>query len=80
MYEAKLYRSVNATRRALLRAVLRVSGRGFVLLRPVLWVSGRGFVLIMRAAKPLTEMMSVEQYLAVDEAWDYVPGEDSSPF
>jgi hypothetical protein len=66
LYEANLYRSVNATRRALLC--------------PVVWVSGRGFVLIMRAAKPLTEMMSMDEYLAVDEAWDYVPGEDSSPF
>jgi len=44
LYEAKLYRSVNATRRALLC--------------PVIWVSGRGFEQIMRAAEPLTEAKS----------------------
>ena len=34
----------------------------------------------MRAAKPLTKMMSMDEYMAVDEAWDYMAGEDSSPF
>jgi hypothetical protein len=66
MYEAKLYRSANATRRALLC--------------PVLWVSPTGAMQIMRAAKPLTEMMSLEEYMHVIDAWDYMPGEDSCPF
>ena len=66
LYEAKLYRNMNATRRALLC--------------PVLWVSRRGFVQIMRAAKPLTDMMSLDEYMHVTEAWDYMPGEDSCPF
>jgi hypothetical protein len=65
LYEAKLYRTVNATRRALLC--------------PVLWVSGRGFVQIMRAAEPVTDMPSLEKYRHVAEAWDYMPGEDSCP-
>ena len=43
LYEAKLYRSVKATRRALLC--------------PVLWVSRNGAVQIMRAAKPMADMM-----------------------
>jgi hypothetical protein len=47
LYEAKLYRRVNPARRALLC--------------PVLWVSRHGAVQIMRAAEPLTEMMSVEE-------------------
>jgi hypothetical protein len=66
LYEAKLYRSVNATRRALLC--------------PVLWVSRSGFVQVMRAAKPLTDMMSLDEYMHVTEAWDYMPGEDGCPF
>jgi hypothetical protein len=66
LYEAKLYRNVNATRRALLC--------------PVLWVSQTGFVQIMRAAKPLTDMMSLDEYMHVTQAWDYMPGEDSCPF
>ena len=66
LYEAKLYRNVNATRRALLC--------------PVLWVSRHGAVQIMRAAKPLTYMMSLDEYMHVSEAWDYMPGEDSCPF
>jgi hypothetical protein len=45
LYEEKLYRSVNATRRALLC--------------PVLWVSWNGAVQIMRAAKPMADMMSL---------------------
>lgn len=66
LYEAKLYRSANATRRALLC--------------PVLWVSRNGFLQIMRAAKPLAEMMSYEEYVDVVDVWDYIPGEDSCPF
>jgi hypothetical protein len=46
--EAKLYRTANATRRGLPC--------------PVLWVSGNGFVQVMRAAKPLTDMMSLDEY------------------
>jgi hypothetical protein len=49
LYEADLYRSVNATRRALLC--------------PVLWVSRNGAVQIMRAAKPLNDMMSLAEYM-----------------
>ena len=60
LYEAKLYRNVNATRRALLC--------------PVLWVSRNGAVQIMRAAVPLAEMMSMEEYMEVDDIWDYMPG------
>ena len=55
LYEAKLYRSVNATRRALLC--------------PVIWVSRNGFLQIMRAAKPRADMMSLEDYTHVAEAW-----------
>ena len=66
LYEAQIYRTVNATRRALLC--------------PVLWVSGRGFVQVMRAAKPFADMMSPDEYVHVTEAWDYMPGEDSCPF
>ena len=66
LYEAKLFRTVNATRRALLC--------------PVLWVSGRGFLQIMRAAEPLTDMMSLDEFEDVVDVWDYMPGEDSCPF
>src|ERR1700722_7695496 len=66
LYEAKLYRSVNATRRALLC--------------PVLWVSRNGAVQIMKAAYPLTDMMSLDEYMNVAEVWDKMPGEDSCPF
>jgi hypothetical protein len=66
LYEADLYRSVNATRRALLC--------------PVLWVSRNGAVQIVRAAKPLNDMMSLAEYMEAVEAWDYMPGEDSCPF
>lgn len=66
LYEAKLYRSAKAPRRALLC--------------PVVWVSRNGFVQIMRAAKPLTERMSFDEYTDVVDAWDYIPGEDSCPF
>jgi hypothetical protein len=66
LYEADLYRGANAVRRALLC--------------PVLWVSRRGAVQIMRASEPLTEMMSMDEYLEMAEAWDQMPGEDSCPF
>jgi hypothetical protein len=66
LYEATLYRNVNATRRALLC--------------PVLWVSRNGAVQIMWAAVPLTEMMTFDEYGEVVDAWDYMPGEDSCPF
>jgi hypothetical protein len=48
---------VNATRRALLC--------------PVLWVSRSGFVQVIRVAKQLTDMMSLDEYMHVTEAWDY---------
>jgi len=66
LYEAQLYCTSNAARRALLC--------------PVLWVSRGGSVQIMRAAEPFTDMMSEEEYWEVIEAWDYGPGEDSCPF
>jgi hypothetical protein len=66
LYEAKLYRSANARRRTLLC--------------PVLWVSRSGFVQIARAAKPLSDMMSFDEYMKVAEVWDKMPGEDSCPF
>ena len=66
LYEATLFRNVNPARRALLC--------------PVLWVSRKGAVQIMRAAKPLAEMMSFEEYSDVVDAWDYLPGEDGCPF
>ena len=66
LYEAKLYRTANATRRTLLC--------------PVLWVSRNGFVQIMRAAQPLTDMMSLEEYMDVAELWNKLKGEDSCPF
>lgn len=66
LYEAKLYRNANATRRALLC--------------PVLWVSRNGLVQIMKAASPLTEMMSLDEYMEAVDVWDYMPGEDSCPF
>jgi hypothetical protein len=66
IYEAKLYHRVNSARRGLLC--------------PVLWVSRNGAVQIMRAAEPLSDMMSLDEYRKVVEAWDYRPGEDSCPF
>lgn len=66
LYEANLYRSSNESRR--------------VLLCPALWVSSKGLLLVMRAAQPLTEMMSEEEYIEAFLAWDYMPGEDSCPF
>lgn len=64
LYEAKLYRSVNATRRALLC--------------PVLWVSRHGAVQIMRAAKPLADMMSlsaINDYIALRRSMPAVSDE-----
>ena len=66
LYEAKLYRTANATRRTLLC--------------PVLWVSRNGFVQIVRAAQPLTDMMSLDEYMDVAELWNKLQGEDSCPF
>lgn len=66
LYEAKLYRNSNESRRALLC--------------PALWVSPRGALLIMRAAQPLSEMMSDEEYIGAFIAWEYAPGDDSCPF
>lgn len=66
LYEAKLYRDANATRRALLC--------------PVLWVSRNGLVQIMKAASPLTQMMSPDKYMEAVDVWDFTPGEDSCPF
>jgi hypothetical protein len=34
----------------------------------------------MRAAKPLADMMSLDEYMDVAEVWDKMPGEDSCPF
>jgi hypothetical protein len=66
LYEANLYRNVSPARR--------------VLLCPVLWVSPKGAMQIMRAAEPLTDMMSFDEYGEVVDAWDCMPGEDSCPF
>lgn len=66
LYEAMLYRSVDEIRRALLC--------------PVVWASPKGTLLIMRAAEPLIEMMTEEEYWEAIETWDYAPGEDSCPF
>jgi hypothetical protein len=65
-YEAQLYRNTTPHRRALLC--------------PVLWASPRGFLLVMRAAVPLSDMMSPEEYHDAVKRWDYMPGEDGCPF
>jgi hypothetical protein len=65
-YEADLYRNTTPTRRAMLC--------------PVLWVSWGGFVLVMRAAVPLAEVMSLDDYLQAAEEWGAMQGEDSCPF
>jgi hypothetical protein len=67
-YEANLYRTTTTTTRR--RAMLC----------PVLWVSPGGFLLITRSAVPLSEMMSLEEYLNAAEEWDAMPGEDGCPF
>jgi hypothetical protein len=58
LYEAKLFRAMSPARRALLC--------------PVIWVSRNGAVQIMRAATPLTDMMTVEEYEGVIDLWDYI--------
>jgi len=65
LYEAKLYRTSDATRRTLLC--------------PALWVSPRGCLLVMRAAQPLTELTD-DDYEHAWQTWDYMPGEDGCPF
>jgi hypothetical protein len=66
-FEARLYRRVNASRRAMLC--------------PVLWCTPRGTVLAMRAAQPLTEaekimLMATRGF----PKWDYVPSDETAPF
>ena len=34
----------------------------------------------MRAAVPLAEMMSCDEYSELIDAWDYMPGENGCPF
>jgi hypothetical protein len=65
-YEASLYRSTTPCRRAMLC--------------PVIWCSPRAFLLVMRAAVPLSEKMSIEDYLAAGRQWNPLPGEDGCPF
>ena len=66
LYEADLYRRTTDERRAMLC--------------PVVWVSRRGRLLVMRAARPLSEMMTQDEYQEAFETWDYMPGEDDCPF
>lgn len=60
-YEADLYRSSSEQRRKLLC--------------PVIWVSDDGELLIMAAATPLTEALTLDQYLALGRWWDNCPFE-----
>jgi hypothetical protein len=63
LFEARLYKSVNDQRRAMLC--------------PVLWCSPHGRLLLMRAARPLTEAEAVT--LRAERGfpdWDYVPPKD----
>jgi hypothetical protein len=62
LYEADLYRRTTEARRTMLC--------------PVVWVSKRGRLLVMRAARPLSEMMTQDEYQEAFEAWDYMPGEE----
>ena len=66
-FEARLYRRVNARRRALLC--------------PVLWCTPHGTVLAMRAARPLTEAEKI-MLITTDgfPDWDYVPPDETAPF
>jgi hypothetical protein len=64
-YEAQLYRNTTPHRRALLC--------------PVLWASPRGFLLVMRAAVPLSDMMSPEEYQDAVKRWDYKPAKTVAP-
>jgi hypothetical protein len=66
LYEADLYRRTTEERRTMLC--------------PVVWVSKRGRLLVMRAARPLSEMMTEDEYQEAFEAWDYMPGEEDCPF
>jgi hypothetical protein len=66
LYEADLYRRTTEARRNMLC--------------PVVWVSKRGRLLLMRAARPLSEMMTQDEYQEAFEAWDYMPGEEDCPF
>jgi hypothetical protein len=66
LYEADLYRRTTGARRTMLC--------------PVVWVSKRGRLLVMRAARPLSEMMTQDEYQEAFEAWDYMPGEEDCPF
>jgi hypothetical protein len=66
LYEADLYRRTTEARRNMLC--------------PVVWVSKRGRLLLMRAARPLSEMMMQDEYQEAFEAWDYMPGEEDCPF
>jgi hypothetical protein len=52
---------------------------GQAMLCPVLWCSPFGLVSIMRAAKPLTTKMPLEEYMAMGHRWDARTGEES-PF
>jgi hypothetical protein len=54
-YEANLYRTTTDDRRQMLC--------------PVLWISPGGRLLIMAAAEPMTEMMTLEDYLDLGERW-----------
>jgi hypothetical protein len=66
LYEAKLFRNSSEWHREMLC--------------PVRWISPTGWLLIMAAAKPLAEMMPVEDYLEMSEIWDARPSEDRCPF
>ena len=66
LYEADLYRRTTEARRTMLC--------------PVVWVSKRARLLVMRAARPLSEMMTQDEYQEAFEAWDYMPGEEDCPF
>ena len=66
-YEANLFRTVDARRRAMLC--------------PVRWCSRGGQVLVMALARPLSPA-DHEDLLDTDgfPDWDYMPGEDGQPF
>jgi hypothetical protein len=64
--ELAIYRDVNPVRRAMLC--------------PAIWASRRGQILVMRSAIPTSEMMSLDEYLDMDQRWDAQPGEPNSPF
>jgi hypothetical protein len=65
-YEADLFETVDARRRAMLC--------------PVRWCSGRGWLLVMAAAIPLTETEKEELMDSNGfPDWDYMPGEDGDP-